>query len=91
MIAKRLTLSGAVQGVGFRDWIIGRARSLGVAGWVRNRSDGTVETLIAGEASAVEELVRACRCGPPGADVRDIAEDLVDPPTEPGFDRRPTV
>ena len=91
MIAKRLTLSGGVQGVGFRDWITTRARRLGLAGWVRNRSDGSLETLIAGETAAVEELVRACRIGPPGADVRDVAEDFVDPPAEPGFIRRPTL
>jgi len=45
MIAKTLVVSGRVQGVGFRDWIITRARRLGLAGWVRNRRDGTLEAL----------------------------------------------
>lgn len=90
MIAKTIRLAGRVQRVGFRDWMVTRARRLGLAGWVRNRHDGTVEALIAGAAPAVEELLRACRRGPPGADVRDIAEDFADPPAEPGFYKRPS-
>ncbi len=89
MIAKILLLSGRVQNVGFRDWMVARARHLGLAGWVRNRRDGTLEALIAGDAPSVEELLRACRRGPPGADVRDIIEDFAEPPTEPGFFKRP--
>lgn len=91
MIAKRLILSGRVQGIGFRDWMVARARRLGLAGWVRNRHDGTLEALVAGDAPAVEELLRACRKGPPLADVTDIVEDFVDPPAEPGFFKRPTA
>lgn len=90
MIAKIIRLAGRVQRVGFRDWMVTRARRLGLAGWVRNRHDGTVEALIAGTAPAVEELLRACRRGPPGADVRDIGEEFADPPTEPGFYKRPS-
>lgn len=91
MIVKSLRLSGRVQGVGFRDWMVSRARRLGIAGWVRNRRDGTIEALVAGDAPAVEELLRACRSGPPGADVTGITETFADPPAEPGFSRRPTV
>lgn len=91
MMAKRLILSGRVQGIGFRDWMVTRARRLGLAGWVRNRRDGTLEALVAGDAPAVEELLRACRRGPPLADVTDVAEDFVDPPTDPGFFKRPTM
>jgi acylphosphatase len=91
MISKSLIIAGHVQGVGFRDWIIRRARRQGIAGWVRNRRDGTLEALIAGEADAVEELLRACRRGPPGAAVQSIVEHFTDPPTEPGFTKRPTA
>lgn len=90
MIAKTLRLSGRVQNVGFRDWMAARARRLGLAGWVRNRRDGTLEALIAGDAPAVEELLRACRRGPPGAEVRDITEDFAEPPAEAGFFKRPS-
>ncbi|MGC9268780.1 acylphosphatase [Acidiphilium sp.] len=91
MIAKSLVLTGRVQGIGFRDWMTVRARRLGLAGWVRNRRDGTLEALIAGNAPAVEELLRACRLGPPGAEVLTITEDFADPPIEPGFFKRPSV
>ncbi len=91
MIAKSLVLTGRVQGVGFRDWMSTRARRLGLAGWVRNRRDGSLEALIAGDAPAVEELLRACRRGPPGAEVATVTEDFADPPAEPGFHKRPTA
>ncbi len=90
MIAKHLILSGHVQGVGFRDWMVTRARRLALAGWVRNRADGTLEALVAGDAPAVEELLRACRRGPPLADVTDIVETFAEPPGEPGFIKRAT-
>ena len=91
MIAKRLIISGQVQGVGYRDWLIARANALGLSGWVRNRRDGSVETLIAGDVDAVEELARQCRRGPTMAEVSSIREDLTEPPDEPGFHRAPTV
>ena len=65
MSAKRLVISGRVQGVGFRDWMVITAQTLGVCGWVRNRRDGSVEALVDGDTAAVEEFVRACRRGPP--------------------------
>lgn len=91
MTAKRLTISGRVLGVGFRDWIVERAEALGLSGWVRNRRDGTVEALLDGDTAAVEELVRACRRGPRLAAVTAIDEELAEPPEEPGFRRLPTV
>src|ERR1700733_12118249 len=74
MNAKRLVIAGRVQGVGFRAWITEKARALGVSGWVRNRVDGTVEALIAGDVAAVEELARLCRRGPRMAEVTSIDE-----------------
>lgn len=75
MRAKRLRIAGMVQGVGYRDWMVREARRLGVAGWVRNRGDGSVEAFVQGDVAAVEELLRSCRRGPPGASVSLIHED----------------
>jgi acylphosphatase len=89
MSAKRLIIRGRVQGVGFRDWMIVRAQALGLSGWVRNRADGGVEALVAGDTDAVEEMMRLCRRGPRMALVNSIEEDLAEPPDEPGFLRLP--
>ncbi len=91
MIAKHLIIAGQVQGVGYRDWLINLARRIGLVGWVRNRRDGTVEALIAGEADAVEEVVRACRRGPRSAVVTEVTEALADLPAERDFMRRMTA
>lgn len=70
--AVRAALSGTVQGVGFRDAILRRARELGVMGWVRNSEDGTVQVHAEGPQRAVEELVSLLREGPPAARVADV-------------------
>lgn len=90
MRAKRLVISGRVHGVGFRDWMVAQADTLGISGWVRNRPDGSVEALVYGEPAAVEELLRACRLGPRLAAVSSIDEHLADPPEGPGFRRLPS-
>jgi acylphosphatase len=91
MTAKRIVISGRVHGVGFRYWLCAEAQALGIAGWVRNRRDGTVEALLDGDIAAVEELVRACRRGPRGALVLSIVEDWAPPADGPGFMRLPTL
>jgi len=63
---------GRVQGVGFRDTTVHRARSLGVLGWVRNREDGAVEVHAEGPAAAVDALVAFLREGPRGAEVSQV-------------------
>ena len=85
MIAKRLLIQGRVHGVGYRNWMVDKARELGISGWVRNRVDGSVEALISGDVAAVEELSRLCRRGPRLAEVSSITEDLSEPPGETGF------
>jgi acylphosphatase len=85
MTAKHLLITGRVHGVGYRAWMVHKARALGLSGWVRNRADGAVEALIAGDTAAVEELSRLCRRGPRLAEVTAIEEDLADPPQELGF------
>jgi acylphosphatase len=91
MNSKRLVISGRVQGVGYRQWMVEKARELGISGWVRNRLDGSVEALVAGDVAAVEELLRLCRRGPRFAEVVSIEEDLADPPEHFGFRQVPSA
>lgn len=63
---------GHVQGVYFRDTLRRRALAAGVAGWVRNNRDGTVEAVFEGEPEAVARLVDFCRAGPRGARVARV-------------------
>lgn len=69
----RVVVRGAVQGVGFRDATVRRARSLGVFGWVRNGDDGTVLVHAEGTIAAVGELSDFLHEGPPAADVESVA------------------
>ena len=62
-----------------------KATELGLSGWVRNRPDGSVEALIAGDTASVEEMSRLCRRGPRMAEVSSIEEDLAELPEQPGF------
>jgi acylphosphatase len=62
-----VVVHGFVQGVGFRFAVERAARTRGVAGWVRNRRDGTVEAVFEGEPADVDALVDLCRKGPRGA------------------------
>lgn len=72
MTALRIIVSGVVQGVGYRQWLRERALLAGVTGWVRNRSDGTVEAFLAGAPDTLEALVAEARKGPRSARVTDI-------------------
>lgn len=91
MSARLLRVAGRVQGVGYRAWLAREADRHGVWGWVRNRSDGTVEALLAGEEDALQELLMLCRRGPALALVESIEEHFAEPPPEPGFIQRPTL
>lgn len=88
----RLRITGRVQGVWYRGWTVGQARDLDLAGWVRNRSDGSVEALVSGPAEAVDRLISACYDGPPAAQVDqvDVTAVNVDVPG-PGFHQRPST
>ena len=91
-VHRRIRIEGRVQGVGYRAWVVARAREAGVGGWVRNRRDGSVEAAFAGEPDLIDALVERCREGPSAAVVaaiRDLVDD--DAPLGPGFDVRPTV
>ncbi|HUG63018.1 MAG TPA: acylphosphatase [Methylomirabilota bacterium] len=79
---------GRVQGVGYRAWIYAEARRRGLRGFVRNRRDGWVEALFAGDEAAVADMIEACRIGPRLAAVEDIRRlDGENPPGIPdGFE-----
>jgi acylphosphatase len=68
----RVVIRGYVQGVGFRASCARQAVAWGVAGWVRNQWDGSVEALFEGEAAAVERMIAWCWQGPPMADVTGV-------------------
>ncbi len=82
-----VVIRGQVQGVGFRWFARERARELGVAGWVRNNRDGSVEVAATGPETALSSFRDELRSGPPGAMVSDV-EDVtgtVDPPFTNSF------
>jgi len=78
-LARHVRITGGVQGVFFRAWTRDQARELGVSGWVRNASDGSVEAHLGGALDSVEQMIERMRSGPPSARVEDlkISEALV--------------
>lgn len=89
MSAARVVLHGKVQAVWYRAWAVEQATRRGLAGWVRNRGDGTVEALFAGDPAAVEAMIEACRTGPKHARVTRVERFPADPPNESGFRQLP--
>jgi acylphosphatase len=71
-VRRRLIVHGRVHGVGFRATVAGAAHARGVAGWARNRPDGTVEVVLEGDDEAVESVLRFCRDGPRAAAVTHV-------------------
>ena len=84
----RVVVSGRVQGVFFRAETRNRARSLGLAGWVRNNADGNVEAVFEGDRDRVESMVEWCRRGPRGAAVADLDVSWERPKGEETFSIR---
>ncbi len=84
----KVIVHGAVQGVFFRAETRDRARSLGLAGWVRNVPDGTVEAVFEGDDERVESMVEWCRRGPGGARVEDVEVAWSEPEGPEGFSIR---
>jgi acylphosphatase len=91
MSAVRVVVHGRVQGVWFRAWTRDQATMRGLAGWVRNRRDGTVEALFAGDDAKVEEMVALCGDGPPHAQVTQVERFAAETPTEAEFRQLPTA
>ena len=87
---RRLVVRGKVQGVGFRWFVRETSRRLGLAGWVENRADGSVEIAAEGDDASLELLERAVHSGPPAASVSDVEHlpDSAEPLTKPFSVRR---
>jgi acylphosphatase len=85
VIRKRVVVRGFVQGVFFRDSLRRLAERRGVAGWVANRADGSVEAVLEGPASTVDELVEWMREGPRGARVDELESSREEPEGMTGF------
>ena len=86
--ARRVVVHGRVQGVFFRDTTQRQAAARGVAGWVRNRPDGTVEAFFEGDRRAVEALIAFCGEGPRGAQVDRVEVSEEEPKDRWGFEGR---
>ncbi|MRR52588.1 MAG: acylphosphatase [Rhodocyclaceae bacterium] len=93
MEVRHLVITGVVQGVGYRYSMQVAARRLGVSGWVRNRRDGSVEALVAGDAEAVAAAIAWARRGPGSAEVEHVAVELAAIGQEDvgDFQQRPTT
>ena len=89
--ALHLLIEGRVQGVGYRQWFAGEARSLGLTGWVRNRSDGRVEAVMSGPEDILEKLFAAAQRGPRFAAVSRIERHGIEDEGYPDFAIRPTA
>ena len=86
----RLRITGQVQGVGYRLWATRTGASLGLRGWVRNRTDGSVEALVTGAPEAVAAFIEASRKGPTGARVTGVTATPSEDDASVGFVARPT-
>lgn len=91
-MAKHLRITGTVQGVGYRASFEAQARALKLAGWVRNRRDGSVEAIVRGGPESLERIIAWARRGPTTAQVREVTVTDVDDASVPdGFDVLPTL
>jgi acylphosphatase len=84
----RILITGRVQGVGFRDWLVSQATQLGLSGWVRNSGFDAVEAVISGPTEAVDRCIQRCWQGPTSAGVANITITEAPPASETGFTRR---
>jgi acylphosphatase len=89
--AASFRIEGLVQGVGYRWWAVREAERLRLAGWARNRRDGSVEILAIGAPSAIDALEAACASGPPAARVAAVRRSPARDDGSQGFAQQPTV
>lgn len=90
-IAVRVRVTGRVQGVGYRYWVVEQAAQLHLDGWVRNRRDGSVEAVFSGAGEAVAEMIGRCHRGPMLARVDGVVEHARPDSVETGFRALPTA
>jgi acylphosphatase len=88
VVRRRVVVRGHVQGVFFRGTTRREAQRRGVAGWVSNRPDGTVEAVFEGPPDAVQAMIDFCKSGPRGADVGQVETSEEPPEGLRGFDVR---
>lgn len=88
---QRVLVSGRVQQVGYRDYMVRQAQALGIKGWVRNLSDGRVEMLADGDEAAIDAFLAASREGPALARVEDVVAVPVEDRAVKGFTKRFTA
>lgn len=87
----RVTVTGIVQGVWYRAWTVEEARDLGLDGWIRNRSDGSVEAVLAGSQGDIDTMLGLLEQGPPLAVVEAVAWETFTDDVACGFAQRPTL
>ncbi len=86
-----ILITGVVQGVGYRAFVEREAERRGLAGWVRNRRDGSVEAVFSGDSATVDAMLDACRRGPPAGRVDNVAVDEYRGPALTRFTVLPTA
>lgn len=86
-----MVIEGRVQGVFFRTWTVHEAEGRNLRGWVRNRLDGTVEALFSGTEADVNDMIEACRQGPPAARIDNVTQSPAEPPDTDSFGYLPTA
>ena len=85
-------ITGRVQGVGFRYYVMGEAETIGLSGWVRNRRDGSVEVVAEGEKEQLSSLVLSLKRGPRSSIVNDVKVEWLESTGEfKGFIPRSTI
>ena len=89
--ALHVIMEGRVQGVGFRAYVEREAKTRSLKGWVRNRSDGSVEAVFMGDEEDVQSMIVACHRGPRMSLVRNVKSEQHPPGDWRGFDVWPTV
>ncbi|MBL9036140.1 MAG: acylphosphatase [Rhodospirillaceae bacterium] len=89
--AVQAVITGTVQGVWFRAWTVEQASARGLDGWVRNRRDGSVEAVFAGDAALVDDMIKICHRGPSAANVAQVAVTPAADMPAAGFRKLPTA
>jgi acylphosphatase len=91
MFCRRIVITGRVQNVFYRDWLVEQAQGIGITGWVRNRTDGSVEAMVSGPSELIEAIVAKARQGSPASRVADVAVEDAPEQVFERFEKKPTV
>ena len=91
MLCRRIVITGRVQNVFYRDWLVEQAQGIGITGWVRNRADGSVEAMVSGSSEMIAAIVAKARQGSPASRVADVAVEDAPEQAFERFEKKPTV